>query len=117
MKKILSLFILSLFLVSCTGNTEKTPTDELPGTPVNQVPQINEDETNTEDFTDEEKRENQEEENNTDWEIEEKVWEENTEKEIEWVSDTEINTDDQALETEVNDLLDEFIDSLDSYDK
>ena len=27
------------------------------------------------------------------------------------------NTDDEALETEVNDLLDEFINSLDSYDK
>jgi hypothetical protein len=36
---------------------------------------------------------------------------------INWEQNIEVTSDEAALESEVNDLLDEFIDSLDSYDK
>ena len=47
---------------------------------------------------------------------------ENIEDKVDWgttieKTETEWTSDEDALEAEVNDLLDEFIDSLDSYDK
>lgn len=107
MKKIFSLLIISLFFVSCTDTTVENPIDEGPWVPVIQVPRVYEDSI-------EEVNEN---EQNEDKAPTEEI-SEDTETPIEWASDTEeTNSDDEALESEVNDLLDEFIDSLDSYDK
>ena len=110
MKKILSLLIITVFLTSCTGNTQDTPTDELPWVTTNELPKVDENQTNVEENT------NENEDKDSDEATSEKI-EENTETPVEWIPDTEVNTDDEALEAEVNDLLDEFIDSLDSYDK
>ena len=104
MKKIIITLAMLVFLASCWNDTK-----EITETPIVETEVNNIDETiNTDDIKD-----------NSDYEdkIPSEEIEENTETPIEWIPDTEVNTDDEALEAEVNDLLDEFIDSLDSYDK
>jgi len=119
MKKIIALLIISVFLTSCGNNEEKT--EEQP------IENNNDVEVNTnswenlikeikEDVIIDEIKEPVE--TNT-WVIEElpvdpkaDIKEEDTSKPI-----IESPSDEDALESEVNDLLDEFIDSLDSYDK
>ena len=114
MKKIIALLILSVFFTSCTDSTEnkleiETPTIEI------------EDNTDIQDIENiiiEEIEAVEENNINTDEEIKINTGETiNEEVKIKDTNTQEIVSDEESLETEVNDLLDEFIDSLDSYDK
>ncbi len=104
MKKIVSLLIISVFLASCSDNIEKTVVDDSNNTPL-----ANE-ETNTWTI---DKEIIVKEETQT-WNIE--VVEEKVNVK-EPINEKVTVEDEKILESEVNDLLDEFIDSLDNYDK
>ncbi|MFK7779924.1 MAG: hypothetical protein QM490_02150 [Candidatus Gracilibacteria bacterium] len=115
MKKILTLLIAFFALTSCYGTTEESSTDKIP---VNENPADVTDivENDSDDEKDDDENKNSTGtidinivENNSD----DKDDSENNQND----SNTETNTDEEVLENEVNDLLDEFIDSLDNYDK
>jgi hypothetical protein len=110
MKKITILIIISTILISCTWekteNTEKQYNNEI--TETNTIM-----ESNTWEIIKEVKKE----ENNT-WEIiESTTIIENNTWEVIKINDMKNEITETQLESEVNDLLDEFIDSLDKYDK
>ena len=110
MKKVIAILIFSTLLTSCL-KTEETIVET-------ENPNPNVEETIVEEGTIEE---NNAEDENT---------ETNTEKESAWEIDDvmpwnteekenngEVTTEEEVLDAEINNLLDEFIDSLDSYDK
>ena len=109
MKKVLGLTLITLLFTSCwNNNTIDENTDN------NSAPVI---ENNVEIKVKEVPSNNEEEiiEKSIDEII---SWEnDGIINETDWTEDIEINTDEEALETEVNVLLDEFIDSLENYDK
>lgn len=125
MKKIIALMITSFLLTSCFGGTEKAEDEAKTKTPdeINNV-EIKKETNNTEvDNVVEWNNEDEEEEVNDNDKIID-VNDENAKIKVS-ITDDDTNekqpawdvSDEEALETEVNDLLDEFIDSLDSYDK
>ncbi len=103
MKKIIALFILSALLVSCTNNEINDTIVEEPNKEntiieskeINEIEDILEEEINNI--------------NNNDKKI--------IEKNIPMEEINKMTTNEEFLEEEVNDLLDEIIDSLDNYDK
>lgn len=118
MKKIISLIILSILLSSCSiwtkNNLEKKEAET--NKTVNQETNIwTNQESNTWDIVETETTETEikEEETNS-WDIEKTQTTKITETDN---SPKNINNNEEALEAEVNMLLDEFIDSLDNYDK
>jgi len=122
MKKIIGIIMLSILLTSCGNKSEETKKEPTTKTEVNTEVKNVKIDTKTE---------------NTDVKDVE-IWD-NTENSSIKVEDNKVDititpswdtktttttkepttnvSDEEALETEVNDLLDEFIDSLDSYDK
>lgn len=115
MKKIIALLILSVLLSSCVDKNENESKEtEIPNSNI----EINDDGIKVE-FNDNEsnmkivvnEKDDIIEINNNENNIKIENWN------IIKKTSTGTNPDDAALESEVNDLLDEFIDSLDSYDK
>ena len=98
MKKIIAILILSTLLASCTNTAEENTVET--ETPVVETEVNTEDETVTEE--NEVEGEDKEMDNDSD--------ETNNEEKVEDEETVEVNSDDEALESEVNDLLDEFID-------
>lgn len=110
MKKIIITLITSALLVSCSNNTPDS--NEVENQPAKVVVENNTNSWETENN----KIINTE--NSETWVTETP----NTEKKENSQTENKTNTstwnnDEAVLETEVNDLLDEFIDSLDEYDK
>ena len=123
MKKSLSILILSLFLASCsiwTKNTMEENKNENNSTINQETNTWVKEETNSWNIAENETSENEVNiEKSNSWTKEEtNSW--NTE-EVKTTDTNEspktTNEDEKALEAEVNGLLDEFIDSLDNYDK
>lgn len=119
MKKIIFVLLATSLLFSCT-NTENTEIENTWAVEESQVDQENT--SNTEELEDSMTEENNTEEDNSSdsentEELEDTITQEDIENEIIKAQNDDIVTDEEALEAEVNDLLDEFIDSLDSYDK
>lgn len=108
MKKIIGLLIIFTFITSCTNNTEEKVIEvKNTNTEVEQtIEDIMKEEIKVESET------KTEEPSNDKKPIINEVEKNDTNE-----NPTEVNTDEASLESEVNDLLDEFIDSLDSYDK
>lgn len=115
MKNIIVLLIISALITSCWNKAEETTADDI-NTPITI-------ETNNGGVK-----------VNIDWddikiEVKEEDSNESIKVDIDWgevkietpdikeAIKIEANSDEETLESEVNDLLDEFIDSLDSYDK
>ncbi len=108
-KKILALIVMSILLTSCFGKTEETVVNDDTGTVV-------EDTTNNDSNTDDSIP--TEDDSNTDSTPETNVEDTTTSDDTKTDPTPETNSaDEEILEDEVNALLDEFIDSLDNYDK
>lgn len=117
MKKIIIMLVIASFLTSCwTKNTENETNSWATDTEINQETDtdINVETTQSGQTID------------VNWEIKVSNWttttNTNNNTEIKVENNTDTNTkvtpeEEAALENEVNDLLDEFINSLDTYDK
>ena len=111
MKKIIGLLVISTLLISCTDNTStetniQEPSVALEENVENKINTGSLDEGNDTTEIPESKETK---------EVETKDAE--TEKETKKETNTEKSNSEEVLESEVNDLLDEFIDSLENYDK
>lgn len=126
MNKIIWLVAISILLTSCWGNSEtkeNTTNNNLEVTEINIDNNIeentwNENNTWSETIVDNNEKDPVTNNENKGWDI---TNNENTaidtNKSATWKTNNEETSDEEVLESEVNDLLDEFIDSLDSYDK
>ncbi len=107
MKKILALIVMSLLLTSCFGKIEETPVNDDTKTVIEDTINDDTNTNNTIPIIEDDKKDDSDvvpvvDDNNT-------ITDDTT---------TETNSaDEEILEDEVNALLDEFIDSLDNYDK